>query len=554
MFIGNIKLIAPALYLAFAAAVVLILGVIAGRKPDKGLDHWLPTQYLAPALTFPGVVYALWAVLKSLAEAGETVDALVGSELVRVPAVALFVTRGGHAQLTVDPFGAIFTLIAFAGTLIVMLLSLDYFEARQPHKAEYYSLLMFAAAAVSFAAVASDLIAIYLSIELLSLASYVLASFVKTDRRSGEAGLKYFLYGAACSAVGLYGMSVLFGVTGGSTALSAIARGLTPSAVAGGAAWVGVVFTLVGFGFKLALVPFQFWAPDVYQGAPTPVTAFLSVVSKAAGLVVLVRFLVTAVFPLPPEHLSWYWILVVLTAAAMFFGNLVAIPQKNIKRMLAYSSIAQVGYLMIGVLSALHAFTGEGRLLPGLWNVPNALVRSAAGVVHRASWETPWDMQGVIVYLAAYLFMNLGAFAVAAGLGRRIRSDAIDDYAGMIHRCPFLAASLTVFLISLAGVPPTAGFVGKLFIFGGAIQAGRSHPELVVLAVLGIINSVISAYYYLNVVRVMFFAPANSRPSFKVSFVLNLVVAVCLVGTLGLVFAAGPVVDFISLAVCSLLD
>lgn len=549
MFIGNIKLIAPALYLCAAALVVLILGVMAARRPGKGLDHWLPTHYIAPALMFPGVVYALWAVLESFIVGCDTVDALIGYELVRVPAVALFVTRGGHAQLTVDPFGAIFTLIAFVGTLIVMLVSLDYFDAKQVHKAEYYALLMFATAAVSLAACASDLIAIYLSIELLSLASYVLAGFVKTDRRSGEAGLKYFLYGAACSAVGLYGMSILFGVTGGHTSLSAIARGLTPSAAYSGAAWVGIVFTLVGFGFKLALVPFQFWAPDVYQGAPTPITAFLSVVSKAAGLAVLVRFLSAAVFLIPPQNFSWYWILVVLTAGSMFFGNLVAIPQRNIKRMLAYSSIAQVGYLMIGVVSAVHAFTGEGRLLPGVWNLPNALVRTAAG------GRSAWDMQGVVVYLVAYMFMNLGAFAVVAAIGRRMRSDAIDDYAGLMQRSPFLAASLTVFLISLAGVPPTAGFVGKFLIFGGAIQqAGQNHPELAVLAVLGIVNSVISAYYYLNVVRVMFFTPADVRPSFRVSLAMNAVIVVCLIATLGLIAAAGPVVDFVGLAVCGLLD
>ena len=551
MFIGDIRLIIPALYLIIAAIVVLILGVTAARRPNEGLDHWLPTHYLAPALMFPGVIYALWATLKSITLADRTVDALVGYELVRVPAVALFVTRGGHAQLTVDPFGAIFALVAFCGTLIVMLLSVDYFEARQPHKAEYYSLLMLATAAVSLTAVASDLIAIYLSIELLSLASYVLASFVKTDRRSGEAGLKYFLYGAACSAVGLYGISILFGVTGGNTALSAVARGLTPTATETGAVWVGIVFTLVGFGFKLALVPFQFWAPDVYQGAPTPITAFLSVISKAAGLAVMVRFLTTVAMPIAPEKLSWYWILVVLTAASMFFGNLVAIPQRNIKRMLAYSSIAQVGYLMIGVLSALHTFSGEGRLLPRLWNVPNALVRTTGSASERCTW----DMQGVIVYLVAYLFMNLGAFAIVAGLGKRLQSDAIDDYAGLMQRAPFLAASLTVFLISLAGVPPTAGFFGKLLIFGGAIKAGQfQHPELVILAVIGVTNSIISAYYYLNVVRIMFFAPSGDRPTFEFSLALNAVVVACLVGTIGLIVVARPVVDFVGAAICSLIN
>ena len=542
MYLGDSCLILPPLYLSAAAIVVLILGVIAARRPDKGLDHWLPAQYLAPVLTFGGLVFAAGVVIQSLAVIRQSVNAVIGSEVARVPAVALFVTSGGHAQLTVDPFAAIFTFVAFAGTLIVMLLSLDHFGERQTHKAEYYSLLMFATVAASFAAAASDLIAIYLSIEFLSLTSYVLAAFAKTDRRSGEAGLKYFLYGAACSAIGLYGMSILFGVTGGSTALSAIARGLTPGAAATGAAWVGIVFTLVGFGFKLALVPFHFWAPDTYEGAPTPVTAFLSVVSKAAGLAVIVRFLTVVATPSAPASLSWYWILVVLTAASMFYGNLVAIPQRNIKRMLAYSSIAQVGYLMIGVLTAMHTFADPGRF----WSAPSAVVRADVSTA-----SVPWDMQGVLIYLLAYLFMNLGAFAVVVAVGKRLGSDAIEGYAGLMRRSPFYAASLTVFLISLAGVPPTAGFVGKLFIFGGAIRMGAGHPELVVLAILGVTNSVISAYYYLNVVRLMFFASGEEQPEIRGTAPANAAVAICLAATLAMIVFVKPVADLMGAAVYS---
>ena len=549
MYLGDIKLILPPLYLSTSAIVVLILGVIAARKPDEGLDHWLPAQYLAPVLTFGGLLFSAAALIQSFCVIGRSVDATIGHEFVRIPAVALFVTSGGHAQLTVDPFAAILTFIAFAGTLIVMLLSLDHFGERQTHKAEYYALLMFATAAASFVAAASDLIAIYLSIEFLSLTSYVLAAFAKTDRRSGEAGLKYFLYGAACSAIGLYGMSILFSVTGGSTALSAIARGLTPGAAATGAAWVGIVFTLVGFGFKLALVPFHFWAPDAYEGAPTPVTAFLSVVSKAAGLAVIVRFLIVVARPIEPGALSWYWVLVVLTAASMFYGNLVAIPQRNIKRMLAYSSIAQVGYLMIGVLTAMHTFTGSGRLFSGLWSVPSAVVRADISTATSA----PWDMQGVLIYMLAYLFMNLGAFAVVVAVGKRLGSDAIDGYAGLMRRSPYFASALTVFLLSLAGVPPTAGFIGKLFIFGGAIKMGAGHPELIVLAILGVTNSVISAYYYLNVVRLMFFAQDGQKPEIRGAAPVNAAIAICLVATLALIVVVKPVAHLMGAAVYSAL-
>ncbi|MCX8052672.1 MAG: NADH-quinone oxidoreductase subunit N [Armatimonadetes bacterium] len=558
MHIGDIKLIFPAIYMSAAAIVVLILGVIAARRPGKGLDHWLPSHYLAPVLVFSGLFFSAAALIQSFAGMGLSIEVPIGSEMTRAPAVALFVTSGGHAQLTVDPFAAIFTFIAFAGTLIVMLISLDHFGERQPHKAEYYSILMFATAAVSFAASATDLIAIYLSIEFLSLTSYVLAAFAKTDRRSGEAGLKYFLYGAACSAIGLYGMSILFGVTGGSTALTAVARGLE-DARATGAAWVGVVFTLVGFGFKLALVPFHFWAPDTYEGAPTPVAAFLSVVSKAAGLAVMTRFLTIVAAPDEPVSLSWYWILVVLTAVSMFYGNLVAIPQRNIKRMLAYSSIAQVGYLMIGVLTAMHSFGGPGRLLSGFFGVPSAAVRSDVANLDLVTW----DMQGVLIYTLAYLFMNLGAFAVVSVVGKKnplnpplanaeaYKGSEIENYSGLMRRSPFYATSLTVFLISLAGVPPTAGFVGKLFIFGGAIRMGTSYPELIVLAIIGVINSVISAYYYLNVVRLMFFAPAEGKSEISASIPANTAIAICLVTTLALIVVVKPVASLMSSAIYS---
>ncbi len=538
MYLGNLWLIFPPLFLCGAAIVVLLVGVIAAKRPDKGLDHSAPSQYLAPALTFGALVFAGIAAWISMGLADSTVNAAVGDEVFPVSQIALFVTSGGHAQLTVDPFAAILSFIAIAGALVVMLMSLEHFGEHQIHKGEYYSLLMFATAAASLAAAASDLIAIYLSIEFLSLTSYILAAYSKNDRRSGEAGLKYFLYGAACSAIMLYGMSILFGVTGGSTALSAVARGLMGGAASTGAGWVGVMFTLVGLGFKLALVPFHFWAPDTYEGAPTPVTAFLSVVSKAAGLAVIIRFLLIAVVPGTPSSLSCYWVLVVLTLASMFYGNLVAIAQRNIKRMLAYSSIAQVGYLMIGVLTAM--------------NVPS-LLTSGAAVSKWVEGAAPWDLTGVLIYVLAYLFMNLGAFAVVVAVGARNGSDTIEGYGGLMRRSPFYAVSLTVFLVSLAGVPPTAGFLGKFYIFGGAINMAAGHPELAVLAVLGVINSVISAYYYLNVVRLMFFAPGEGK-EIRGGAAVNTAVAVCLAGTLLALVFAKPLTGVVSSAVYTVIS
>ena len=335
-------------------------------------------------------------------------------------------------------------------------------------------------------------------------------------------------------------------MTGGNTSLAAIARGFNMNspemgfgAAATGAGWVGVMFVLVGLGFKLALVPFQFWAPDVYEGAPTPITAFLSVVSKAAGLAVLVRFLMVVANPASsPASLSWYWILVVMCALSMLWGNLVAISQRNIKRMMAYSSIAQVGYMMVGVLAEMHVFTRA--------NTQGALVRANVFGMD----GLPWGMQGVLIFIAAYLLMNLGAFAVVVAVGKRLGSDSIESYAGLMKRSPFYAVALTVFFASLAGIPPTAGFLGKLFVFGSAVKIGvLGHPELIVLVGLGVANSVISVYYYFNVVRLMFFAPGESKPAIRGTVAVNTAVVVTLVLTLALLVFAKPVSEIASSAV-----
>lgn len=530
-----------------AAIIVLVIGVFAAVNPKGRLEHYLAAHYLAPALMIPALVLAGGVIYLSSIYASAAQNAVVGDVVMKTPAVGLFITKDGFAQLTVDPFSAIMSFVAIAGALIVMLMSIDHFGEFQKHKAEYYALLMFAAAAASLATAASDLIAILLTIEFISLVSYVLAAYAKQDRRSGEAGLKYFLYGAACSAIMLYGMSILFGVSGGNTSLEGIARGFYTGASAvlpfgaaqTGAGWVGVMFVLVGLGFKLALVPIQFWAPDVYEGSPTPVTAFLSVVSKAAGLAVLIRFLIVVANPAAsPVSLSWYWILVLMCALSMFWGNLVAIPQRNIKRMMAYSSIAQVGYMMIGVLAEMHIFTRS--------NIDGSVVRANIP----AGDGLPWGMQGVIVFLIAYLLMNLGAFAVVVAVGKRTGSDNIEDYAGLAKRSPFYAAALAVFFASLAGIPPTAGFLGKLFVFGSAIKIGlMGHPELIVLAALGVVNSVISVYYYFNVVRVMYFVPGRTESKIRGATAVNTAIAATLALTIAFLLFAKPISKLASGAV-----
>ncbi len=522
------------------AVVVLMLGVFAEKKPLGKIEHFLPAHYIAPGLSFFALPLAGLVVYLSNWFVSVPAASLALPGAGSVSKVGLFIS-GGAALLVVDPFAALFGCLMIAGTLIVMLISIEHFGEFQKHKGEYYALLMLATAASVLAASASDLISVYLCIEFLSLISYGLAAYAKTDRRSGEAGLKYFIYGAACSAIMLYGMSILFGVSGGKTSFAAVGYALSQTSGAGAAGWAAVIFMLAGLGFKIALVPFQFWAPDVYEGAPTPVTAFLSVVSKAAGLAVLIRFLVTIGVPAPVGGLGWYWALVVLAILSMFYGNLVALPQKNIKRMLAYSSIAHVGYLMVGVLTAMHSFTGA-----------SDFTYRFTGTVMQTfdKGGAPWDLQGVLIYVLAYLGMNLGAFAVVAAVGNALRSNDIESYRGLKSLSPFYAVSLAVFLVSLAGIPPTAGFFGKLFIFGAAMRTGAAgHPELWVLAAVGVVNSVISAYYYLNVVRLMFFAEGREAKPVVGTIAIKSAVTIALVITLGFVFLAKPVSDLAAKAV-----
>ena len=529
MEIGNIWLLLPVLVLVVMAFIVLIIGVFAEKNPLGKLEHFFAAHYLAPSLM--GVVLVLACGIVYLS--------MNCIKTQGIKAVGLFIS-GGNAQITVDPFAAIFIVLAISGTIAVMLMSIDYFTEFQKNKAEYYSLLMFATAAACLVACATDLIAFYLSIEFLSLTSYILAAYNKQNRRSAEAGLKYFLYGAAASAIMLYGMSILFGICGGKTEFSAIANAFKGIISTSGIAWVGIMFTLIGMAFKLALVPLHFWAPDTYQGAPTPITGFLSVVSKAAGLAVITRFLVVIATPGATETLGWYWVLVVLAILSMFYGNFVAIPQKNIKRMLAYSSIAQIGYMMVGVLAAMN-ISGVGQRG---FDIDNSVVKS--GLLNSGA---SWDLMGIMLYIGAYLFMNLGAFAIICAVGKALGSDEIDSYAGMMKISPFYAISLAVFMVSLAGIPPTAGFLGKFFVFGSAFKAGAAHPELVVLAVIGVFNSVISAFYYLNIVRIMFFVEPKNEFQIKRSLSVNSAIVFMLIATLALIILIKPVTDLLSKSV-----
>jgi len=482
-------LLLPEIIVGCGALLVSILGAGFARPGRSAVFGWTAFAFCLLSLITLPVSYHLTSALR----------------LFPPPWISL--------ALSFDSFALFFRFFALASTSIVILSSLDYLRARAlPHSGEFYGLLLFSTLGIMLLAAAVDLITIILSLEMLSISCYVLTAFIKRDERSAEGGLKYFLVGAISTAVMLYGLSLLFGATG-ATSLAGIATGLRITRVTV-LPILGVVLTLVGFGFKVALVPFHAWSPDAYEGAPTPVTAFLSVGPKAAGFAVLSRIFLTS---FSPTLASWPSLFAGLSIVTMTVGNLLAIPQTNIKRMLAYSSISQAGYVLIGLVCAVP------------W-AGSALLRSvppAAGGLSPAVGNPLFGVVALLLYLLAYLFMNLGAFLVVIAVSRTTASDEIPAYAGLMQTSPFLAVSLAIFFLSLAGVPPTGGFIGKFYLFGAAIGSG-----LWWLALAGVLNSVISLYYYFNVVRYMFFLhpkeAAARRPALSLSFAICLCLAVTL--------------------------
>ncbi|MCL5960951.1 MAG: NADH-quinone oxidoreductase subunit N [Chloroflexi bacterium] len=370
--------------------------------------------------------------------------------------------------LVVDPLAIFFNFLFIVAAALVLLASIDYAKRMPIRQGEYYALVLFATAGMMFMAGTRDLISIYISIEMTSITLYILAASIRNDQKSSEAGLKYLLLGALSSAALLYGMALIYGSTG-TTMLNDIALALTQRGLSA-AAVLGLVFLAAGFGFKIATVPFHMWAPDVYEGAPTPITAFLAVASKAAGFAVVMRVFAVA---FGPAQDVWPPLFAGLAAITMTLGNVVAVRQDNIKRMLAYSSIAHAGYLAMGLASA-----------------------------------TANASSGILVYLAAYAVTNMGAFAAIIAFSNHLGSDEIKDYAGLFRRAPLVSIGLSLCLLSLAGIPPMAGFISKVYLFLAAYQAGWLW-----LVVLGLFNSAISMYYYVRVVRVMFLGQPSAEES-----------------------------------------
>ena len=478
----TLALLLPELVLVIAGLVVLGLD-LTWRDEEK--KEWLPYVALAGLGGALAAVVALW-----------------GREGV------LFT-----GTYTVDPFALFFKVVAVVSTGLVVLSAIEFMRGRTPYRGEFYTLLLFTALAIGLIAAATDLILIYLAIELLSITSYILTGYLREDAKSSEAAIKYFFYGAVASAAMLYGMSLLYGATG-ATNLRHIAIYFGPaSAAPESLRWLifpALVFMLAGFGFKIAAVPFHQWAPDAYEGAPTPITAFLSVGPKVAGFAVLARVFLTA---LPSFQPDWVALLASISAVTMTLGNLVAIWQRNIKRMLAYSSIAQAGYILLGVVAA-----------------------SALG------------MTSLVLYLIIYSFTNLGAFIVVITFSNGGGGDAIEDYAGLSQRSPGLALAMMLFLLSLAGIPPLAGFVGKFYLFAAAMKEG-----FLWLVLVGVLNSIVSLYYYLQVVRQMYIIPPRTEEPVPASPALSSALLITMAGVLLLGIYPTPLVELIRVVARALL-
>lgn len=361
-----------------------------------------------------------------------------------------------------DGYSSFFKLIFLITVVLAVLISVKYISIERVNFGEYYSLILLSTLGMMIMASAADLIVLYLGLELMALSTYILAGFIRHDIKSNEAALKYFLLGAFSSAFLLFGISLIYGLTG-TTDIYAIASHISEKGLSGNPALsLSMTFFAVAFGFKIAAAPFHMWAPDTYEGAPTSITAFMSVGPKAAGFAVLGRVFMIAFASIKIE---WAMVLIPLSILSMGIGNIVALAQTNIKRMLAYSSIAHAGYALLGIIVA----NNEG-------------------------------LASMMTYLMIYAFMNMGAFAVVIMLRTEgFKGDNITDYEGLSKTHPFLAALMLIFMFSLTGIPPTAGFIGKLYVFMSAINAGYTW-----LVLVAVVFSVISAYFYLRIIMYMY--------------------------------------------------
>jgi len=461
----NFTIIMPEIILVAFGLLVLLLGVFSSSEGQK--DH---LGYVS----------------------------LVGVVLALIFSFRLFggFQSGFSGMVVADNYAVFFKMVFGIICLLTILISIGYTRQQGIGMGEYYVLVLFSTVGMMLMAAGTNLLTIFLGLETMSISIYVLAGIKRTDPKSVESAMKYFILGAFATGFFLYGVALVYGATG-SFNLKEIASFLSASGSAGRTPLViiGIGLLTIGFGFKVATVPFHMWTPDVYEGAPTSITAFMATGIKAAAFAGLIRVFYSALGTFQPDWVAIMWL---LSVATMTVGNIVAIAQSNIKRMLAYSSIAHAGYILV-------AFTAGNEL----------------------------GTSSILYYLLAYAFMNIGAFAIVILLGTKDQENTlISDYAGIGFKYPLLAASMTIFMLSMAGIPPLAGFMGKFYIFSAAVKA-----NLYWLAIIGVLNSALSVYYYLRVTVVMYFREAEKETTgltFSLAGVIGVIIAVAGVLYLGI--------------------
>ena len=466
--VDSLRFFFPELFLLAGAFLVLIFDLFIGNKKSLALIALLTLAGAALLTRVPSLSYNLF-----------------------------------YGFFTLDPFTHYFRFIALGASAITVLISMSYKQMPKHYEGEFYALILFLTFGLILMGGSANLLAIFLSIEFVSLLSYLLVGFLKHDVRSKEASLKYLLVGSVASGIMLYGMSLLFGISG-SLDLATIQQVIAGKKEFTRITLFAFIFISTGLGFKISMVPFHAWAPDVYQAAPTPVTAFLTVAPKALGFAVFIRVLSSAFVWL---GVMWSPVIVLLSILTMTLGNVIAVAQTNVKRLLAYSSIAQAGYILMG----LAVFNETG-------------------------------LSGILIYLAAYAFTNLGAFtAVIVATNASNGNEELSAFTGLSKRAPFTAACLTVFLLSLAGLPPLAGFIGKFFVFSGTIQA-----KYYVLAIAAAINSAVAAFYYFKIVRQMYLTSSEDEATpVAQPFGLRLALTLMLIGVVVTGILPSPLIQFV---------
>ncbi|GBF11829.1 NADH-quinone oxidoreductase subunit NuoN [Tepidibacillus infernus] len=490
----NWGLLAPELTIAIVA-VILTFADLVMRKGDRKVFGWL---------SIIGIILSLYFVIQDLGQPAQ--ELLEGS-------------------YRVDSFASLFKLIFLVGTLFVLVMSINYVEKKEiKHDGEFYYLFLTALLGAMFMASSADIITLYIGLELLSISSYIMAGIRKFNLKSNEAAYKYVIIGGVSSAIFLYGTSFIYGVTG-STNIFVIAERIQ-EAFNGGFdfyIYLGFFMMLVGLSYKISAVPSYMWSPDVYEGAATPVTAFLSVISKAAGFAIIIRLFITVFTPIVVEVVNnnpvffffnkMTLFLAVISGLTMIIGNTLALRQTNVKRMMAYSSVAQAGYLL----------------------VPLATMTMASEQLISV------DIRNIIFYLMAYLFMNLGVFTVITIVNKDAGTEDLKSFAGLYHRSPFVAIAMTFFLMSLAGLPISAGFIGKFNIFISALTT-KSYW----LAGIMVATSVISYFYYFNIVRQMYMRPGHTEAKLSIPFSMQFVILLTFIGTFVIGLVPNVMLDFIT--------